>query len=838
MTSRSPAERARAFQLFEEALGLEPEARATFLDRGCPGNAALREEVLALLGAEERLGHDAQEPLPPLSPDRSDMLGRVLGRFRLLELLGQGGMGVVYRAERTDGIDQKVALKVLLGGGLSGTRGGRFAREMRTLARLEHPAVARLVDAGTADDGTPWIAMELVSGAEPIDSYCRARDTPLRERVRLLAELADAVAQAHRMFVVHRDIKPSNVLMTREGTPKLIDFGIAKLLDDRSAEATLTGDAGALFTPQYAAPEQVSGAPASTATDVFGLGALGFRLLTGRTIHPEATSPLAYMLAVTQRDPPLASHAAREQGALLEARLLRGDLDAILARALSRDPPRRYATAEELREELRRYLEHRTVRARPPSLARGAARFLRRNALASALVALLAAALASAAWSYVWQAHRVAQERDRALSASARAERINAFLTSMLQASDPAAGGRRDVTVAQVLDRAAEQANRIEGAEPLVAADALLTVVQADSSLGRFPEALAAEDGLVRLLRAQPREEGRLGTALLARAETLWSMSRYGEAEPTAREAIALFTRATHGDPARAPELGLAHEKLAMILANTNREAEAEAEYRAAREDLRAAGVADVRLAALLNDWAVLIGGQGRAQEALALQQEARAVVERSAPADHPMALSVEFNYAGALEAVGRREEAVAIYRQLIATRKRVLGPTHAETLWAQASLASVLDDLGRYPEAAEVAGPAALGLERTVGPAHNLTAFAWNVLGNAECGRGNFEAGIATLRRAEAARLALVGDRNWRTANTRVRIGICLSLARRFAEAEAILVPAVKALEEARGPSFERTQDGYQALRDLYRRSGRPDDAAAWDARIAPPRP
>ena len=832
------AERARAFHLFEEALELEPEEQSAFLDVGCGGDPALREEVEALLEDEQRFSEEPGQLLAPLAPDPTPFLGRVLGRFRILELIGQGGMGMVFRAERTNGIDQKVALKVLLGGGLSGTRGGRFAREMKTLARLEHPAVARLIDAGTADDGTPWIAMELVSGAEPIDVYCEARRTPLRERVRLLAELADAVAQAHRMFVVHRDIKPSNVLMTGEGAPKLIDFGIAKLLDDRPAEATLTKEAGALFTPQYAPPEQVSGAPASTATDVFGLGALGFRLVTGRTLFPEASSALAYMLAVTQRDPPLASRAARELGALADARLLHGDLDCVLARALSRDPKGRYATAEELREDLQRYLELRSVRARPPSLARSAIKFLRRNALASTLAALLVAAGASAALSYVWQAQRVAKERDTARAASVRAERINQFLTSMLQASDPAAGGRRDVTVAQVLDRAVEEASKLKDSEPLVAADALLTVIQTNTSLGRYPEGLAAEDILVGILRARPSEDRRLAAALASRAETLWSMSRYGEAETAAREAIAILTAEKGQGPSPAAELGFARHKLGMILANANKEAEAEEVYRAALSDYRTAGVSDTRLAGLQNDVAVLLGGQGRNQEALELHQQALATIQRSAPEDHPTALTIQVNLAGTLEAVGRREEAVELYRRVVASRERVLGPTHADTLWGKASLASVLDDLGRYTEAAEIAGPTALALERTVGSVHKLTAFAYNVLGIAECGAGQFDSGLLALRRAEAARLALGGEHNWRTANTRTRIGICLSLARRYPEAEAILVPAVTTLEEERGPTFERTQDGYRALRDLYLGWKRPTDAEQWGAKIVTPKP
>jgi serine/threonine-protein kinase len=828
-----PFDRARAFRLFDAALGLEVAARRPFLVAECLGDAALLAAVETLL-ADEAHGSQTVPAVAPLEPGPSRHLGRTFGHFRTVALIGQGGMGVVFRAERTDGVGQTVALKVLRGGGLTDTMGGRFTREMKTLARLEHPAVARLVDAGVAEDGTPWIAMELVPGS-PIDAWCAARRTPLRERVRLLAELADAVAVAHRMLVVHCDLKPSNVLMTEEGAPKLIDFGIARLLEVGAGKAALTGGAPP-FTPQYAPPEQVSGAPVSIATDVFGLGALAYRLLSGRTVFPSAESPLAYMLAVTQQEPPHASRAAREAGAEEDARQLAGDLDAVLAKALAREPAGRYPTAEAFRDDLRRVLEHRPVAARPPSLLRGAARFARRNRFATALAALLVAGAAAATASTVWQARRVAAERDAARAASQRAERSNRFITSMLQASDPAAGGRRDVTVAEVLDRAFEEARRLGGTEPAAAADALATIAKTDSSLGRFAEAVRAADLAIGFLRGRAGEERHLADALATRAVSLWSMSRWAEAEGAAREAVTLLEREPGTDAGRAAGLGRARTTLGVVLGSLGREKEAEATYRAAEADDLAGAVEDERLASLYNDWAVLVGSQGRGDEALELLGRASRAVARGVREEHPVAISVKLNLAGTLEVLGRREEAVGLYRQVIATRERVLGPLHADTLWAEISLGSLLADLGRHAEAATLAAAAAEATERTLGPAHQLTAFAWNVLGVARCGIGRHADGIASLRRAEAARVALVGAQHWRTANTRVRIGICLAMAGRPAEAEALLLPAVRTLEEVRGAGFDRTQDGYRALRDLYRGWGRPDEAARWGSKLTGP--
>lgn len=291
------------------------------------------------------------------------MQGRTVGRFRLLERIGAGGMGVVYRAERTDGVQQSVAVK-LVSSTLDTVTKRRFAREAHLLARLDHPAIARLIDADV-EDGRAWIAIEFVRG-EAIDEYCAKRSLPARDIVKLLVQLADAVAAAHATLVVHSDIKPGNVLVTADGIPKLIDFGISTALRDATTHADATRSIGRLFSPNYAAPEQITDQPVTVATDVFGLGALAYRLLTGKPPHGEATGAIAYVLAVTHRDVPNASQAAAGAGrSEAVVRALRGDLDAILAKALERDPTRRYQSAIDMRADLQRYLERRPIAARP-----------------------------------------------------------------------------------------------------------------------------------------------------------------------------------------------------------------------------------------------------------------------------------------------------------------------------------------------------------------------------------------------------------------------------------------------------------------------------------------
>lgn len=375
-------DRGKAFQLFEQALGLEHSARGGFLRERCGDDVLLHAEVEALLTAATADHAQTNVLLSPTARPIENLVGDQFGHFRLVECIGEGGMGVVYRAERTDGIQQTVAIK-LIGNELARSGQERFKRETQLLARLEHPAIARLIDAGV-EKGRAWIALEFIAG-KPIDGYCEEQMLPLRARVRLLAELAGAVAAAHRMLVVHRDIKPANVLVNADGVPKLIDFGIAAALEDPTASHAQTADIGRLFTPHYAAPEQASGEPVTVATDVFGLGALGYRLLTGQTLYPEARGAVGYLLAITQRevDPP--SRAALNAADPRTANQLRGDLDAILHKALERDASRRYSSAAEMQTDLQRYLDDVPVMARSPSIGVKVGKFARRNAIAVSL---------------------------------------------------------------------------------------------------------------------------------------------------------------------------------------------------------------------------------------------------------------------------------------------------------------------------------------------------------------------------------------------------------------------------------------------------------------------
>jgi eukaryotic-like serine/threonine-protein kinase len=822
MTDSIAASRHRLYQLFDQALDMQAAARAAFLEKIAAEDPRLRAEVEALIAVAV---NDQQSTGALLSGGypAEELIGREFGRFRLVELIGAGGMGIVFRAERTDGVQQSVAVK-LLASQLALAGQARFQREAQLLARLEHPAVARLIDAGV-ESGRGWIALEFIQG-RPIDEYCAANHLTIRARVRLLVQLVDAVSAAHRMLVVHRDIKPANVLVNPDGMPKLIDFGIAAALIDAGAAHPPTMDIGRLFTPNYAAPEQVKGDPVTVVTDVYGLGALGYRLLTGRVPYAEATGAIEYALAINRRDVEPPSRTALAAGSeFREVQQLRGDLDAILQKALDRDPERRYASAADLRADLLRYLDDLPVVARAPSALYRLRKFTRRNTLAVGLGSALAVGLLAGALMYARQTRTVAEARSMAA-------RRGEFLETMLKSADPH-WGSKDITVAQLLDKAAQQLDRQLSQEPLVEASMLGLVAGTYEGLGRFAEALDASTRQLALLRLYDGSPVDVATALTTRGELLIESGRTVEAEAPLREAVALLS----GRRGATKSLAASLTQLGIVLTNTGREKEAEATYHSAIDFYRKEGEPLALNAGYpLGNLSVLLGNEGRYAEAAATALDAMTTLKRILPADHPDLLAVQMNYASTLANLHQASAAEPLFRELIAARTRVLGAEHKDTLIAQYELADDLAEQHRDAEAADVSRPVAETLARTLGSDNPWTLATWGVYGNAACRSGQGEEGLQALRRVQESRIKVYGATDWHTLSTDLSIGNCVAAMQRYAEAEPMLLNTVAALEKERGPNFHRTQSGYQSLVDLYVASGRSADAERWKGKLLPP--
>lgn len=437
--------------LFEELVDLPPDEQTRRLTtaRQSPEVIAQAAALLAasretgiLDGAAPQIDHPApQSSLSALAK------GQNVGGFTIDGLIGRGGMGEVYLAHRTaSDFTQKVALKLLRAE--AADRVDMFLRERRLLARLEHPGIARLIDAGIMDDGRPFMAMEYIEG-KPIDLWCREQQPSLVDRLTLFRSVCDAVTYAHANLIIHRDIKPSNIVIDQQGKPRLLDFGIAKLLDDSMIVPATTQ---AMLTPDNAAPEQLDGQQPTVATDVYGLGVLLYQLVSERgPWQRDGASVPAIIKRILYEDPPLPSQAARGDGAIPPGRIV-GDLDAIVMKAMRRKPTERYASVADLSADVERHLTLKPVKAREGTTRYLAGRFVRRYRWQVGASAAAVAALLIGAGGIAWQARETAIERDLALAEARRSEAVSSMLTVMLRDSDEDGGGE-DKTLRQMLDQ-------------------------------------------------------------------------------------------------------------------------------------------------------------------------------------------------------------------------------------------------------------------------------------------------------------------------------------------------------------------------------------------------
>ena len=436
---------AQIAELLSELLTLDPDPRAERLRDACGDDRELHAELSSLLSAHETSGPldspvNALELLSsePETPEDARAVallrtgaGDRVGPYRLLRPLGEGGMGSVWLAERADGMmTRTLALKLPHWSWILPNLAERMARERDILAGLEHANIARLYDAGVDHLGRPYLALEYVEG-EPIDRYAAARKLSIADSLRLVRQVARAVAYAHSRLVVHRDLKPSNVLVTADGSVRLLDFGIAKLLEEQTApETRLTGLAGRAMTPDYASPEQIRGEPIGTASDVYSLGVMTYEMLSGaRPYRLKRASAAELEEAIASAEPPPPSELASDPQRI---RLLRGDLDAILGKALKKDPHARYLTMTEFADEIERYLNGEPVRAQRAGVWYRTGKFLRRHRWPATLAGVALALILAAAAVALRQAQIAAAQRDRAVALAARDEATNDFLNTLI----------------------------------------------------------------------------------------------------------------------------------------------------------------------------------------------------------------------------------------------------------------------------------------------------------------------------------------------------------------------------------------------------------------------
>ncbi|SFN32357.1 serine/threonine-protein kinase [Dokdonella immobilis] len=803
--------------LFDELAELEHAVRAQRLAALDESDPALAAEVRALLAAD-----DTPNPLldgelagvvvgiPGVESPASAPAGKT-GPWRLLRPLGEGGMGVVWLAERIDGAyEQQVAVKVLKRGMDTQAILRRFLQERRILARLNHPNIVRLVDGGMGEDERPYYVMDYVDG-QSITRHAADHHLDVSARMRLLARVADAVAYAHAQLVIHRDLKPSNVLVDHQGEPRVLDFGIAKLIEE-SGEQTQTGTGLRVMSPAYAAPEQILGEPIGTATDVYALGLMLCELLVGQLPRQRrGSTPAQLALEASQEVTDRASTlAARLTGAQLQAlygetadprqlsRMLSGDLDLIVATALQREPARRYATAAAFADDLRRWLDGRPIAARADSPGYRLKKFMRRHRLGVAASVIVAFSLIGGLGVALWQAQlaraeaqRADLERGKAERQLARSERVKDFILTLFREQDPIsrASATARTPVALIRDGIAQIDSSLAG-EPELRAQLLKDLGEIQISLDDREAARAT------LKRAWELQSSLSGADSIATAEVL---AAYGDAvyavgdvpasAALLRDALTKLRQAGAGN---LPRAALAESSLANIELVEGSNAEAEKLARHGVEVFRETyGAEDIRVASRLGVLGKVQQEAGNYPDALASYREALAIVARNNGEDHVRTAMLRTNVGDILRVQHKYDEARVEYETALRIERAQLPDDHLFVGGTLLRLGDLQRRMGNL-EAAEASFAESIAiLGKTPSGQYAQALQTYGTLARAQ---GRFELAAQRYRKSFEAFQAATGDSvyTWITALLEVS---ALTAAERFVEADRLGADALAAL-------------------------------------------
>jgi len=793
----TPEQWRRVRVLFDVAGQMPVRQRTAFLRNACAEEPVLRREVESLLRAAGEAGDFMEagalrevtwphpSSAPPGPPDRTH-----IGPYQVVRELGRGGMGAVYLARRCDGaFEQEVAIKLVRPGMADELVLRRFLAERQILAGLAHPYIARLYDGGTTDDGLPYFVMEHIEGEDLLTSSDR-RKLSTADRVRLFEKVCAAVHYAHQRLVVHRDLKPSNILVTADGTPKLLDFGVARLLQPDSPErGDLTVVGARAMTPEYASPEQVRGEPVTTASDVYSLGVVLYELLSGRRPYVIAsrraedvervvcdTMPPRPSTAVSRGEPATGDTGAKATAEAISAtrdgtparlrRSLSGDLDTIVLAALRKEPERRYSSVEKLADDLGRHLAGRPVSARPDTFAYRAGKLLRRHLLAAIATTLVVAGIAVLVAFYTV---RLARERDRARREAEKAQRVSAFLTTLFELTDLDRTKGVKLSVRDLVDRGAGNLERDLAGEPEVAATMMALIGDVYSQLELKEQALPLLQGALANLR-------RL----------------YGDADPRTAGA----------------ERNLAH--LYLNMEEPQRAVPLLRHALAVEEGLPGAGLRVAKSLSLLGLAQKALGDYAAADGAL----ERAAVLQEEAGAPAELDLAVTLVTRGhLLLSIDEPARALPLFRRALAVRERRLGRDSPAAAGALLDVGAAQRELGAL-DAAIAADERVLAIAESVfGEDRSMAAYAHGELGLAHAAKGNVAEARELFRRALGEFTVLTGPDSHAVLVYRRGLGQMLVAAGELREGAAELERVLAGAERTLGPDHPRVA---QALFDV----------------------
>jgi len=837
----------RIKEIVGAALEREPDERGTFLDQACSQNPALRAEVESLLAAHADAVGLSKNPWS-IAASETDSEIKTVGPYRLIRELGVGGMGQVWLAEQTEPVHRRLALKLIKAGMYDATTVQRFQAERQSLAIMEHPAIAKVFEAGTTPQGQPYLAMEYVDGP-PINDYCDRKKLSILERLKLFLRVCEGVQHAHQKAIIHRDLKPSNILVAEvdgKPTPRIIDFGLAKASVPHFDRDTLFTRIGAfLGTPGYMSPEQADPKirDVDTRTDVYSLGVVLYELLTGdlpfdtkiwkkqsldeilrqlREADPQRPS--------TKISPNQETSTARAYARSTEPRQLvsqlRGDLDWITLKALEKDRDRRYGTPSELAADIERYLENKPVVARPSSRIYRLRKYTQRHQVAVAATAAVFLLLSGLSVRESLQARHIARERDRANLEAETAKETADFLVGLFEVADPGEARGKSITANEILDRASKRIETGLDREPLVRARLQLTMAEVYKGLGLYNSSVQLAE------RSWTDRRSALGDAdpatLSSRSELGDSLRFLGKLDEAETHLRATLESQRMAKGSESLDFLVTEARLGIVVYNKGKLKDAESLLLSAVTALRRLGQPGApELADALQWLGQVLRDEDKRQEAVTVQLESLDLSKKIFGSDHPSTLS-------ALDAIGllywdlgRLSEAESYLRQSLEASRRVLGADHTDTLTTTLNLALVLLDRQKYADG-EIAFRAALdGYQKTLGTDHAFTLTAMGNLCSDLTLQKKFREAEGFCRQALAGRRRTLGEDHRATLMSIDTLGVFLLGAHRLPEAESTFREAYERRRRVLGPDNSNTLISMGHLGEVILERGRTQEAA-----------
>jgi serine/threonine-protein kinase len=788
----------QAQSLFHQAVELPASERQAFLESASGRDAGLIAEVLAMLeadGASSLLDVGVSGIAGQFIASSADAVpARQIGPYRLIEILGEGGMGVVWRAQRED-TGAIVAIKLLLGAGFSPARRERFTREIKTLAKLTHPYIARLYDAGALDDGTPWFAMEYVEG-ERLTEYCQKRELPVEERLRIFLKICEAIQYAHSQVVIHRDVKPSNMLVEKDGTPRILDFGIARELQGTDDHVEHTRQGPRFYSPVYAAPEWIRDGAVGFFTDVYSLGVILYELLAGKLPVDRTNGAQEERGLQDTLEKP--SIAARDNTSLgkTTSRQSWPDLDLLCLTAMSWNVNERYKSVEALLRDIDHYLRSEPLEARPVSARYRLEKFLKRNrrpVLAASLTFALVVAL------IVFFTVRLARARDAALAEAARTQRIQDFMVDMLgDGSESNAGPPTDLRVVTMLDNSLTKASALES-DPESQAELYKTLGRMYNLLGQYDKSgellsLALEKEKL----ARGPNNARVADLLIMRGTALGDRNQFKDGEKSIRDGLALATQILPPDD---PEIKYAKAALGNVLCESGSYKEAIEILEPIAQWTPATNMQAQTLGQSLVSMSVAQYSLGQYDAAETTARRALALDRRLYGDSHPRVAGDLLNIGLNMSARYQYQQSESYYRQAITILTTWYGPDNPETAIGMSQFARTLLLEGKDEEAYPILKKALAVQDRAYNGKDSQLAVTLDTLGRIEVKRSDLASAHADFSRAAEMDQSLFGDQSYQTAVMRADLGDTYVREGQYERGERILRDAVAVLKASFPP-------------------------------------